>query len=127
MEFQDKVLKCVDCGTEFIFTAGEQLFLPRKQFEDEPRRCKNCKSKRVACSGCSPCSRTSLSLYQGRNPGDLFRMWKADYRPFPTDTGTSGILPRMLPGASNSSVSLIGGHHKERLGLRYDRVCPDSL
>ena len=26
MEFQDKLLKCVDCGTDFVFTAGEQLF-----------------------------------------------------------------------------------------------------
>ena len=25
MEFQDKSLRCVDCGDEFIWTAGEQL------------------------------------------------------------------------------------------------------
>lgn len=48
MEFQDKVLKCVDCGTEFVFTAGEQLFFHDKQFKNEPKRCKSCKSKRVA-------------------------------------------------------------------------------
>ncbi|HEY6182203.1 MAG TPA: zinc-ribbon domain containing protein [Terriglobales bacterium] len=46
MEFQDKVLKCVDCNSEFVFTAGEQLFFHDKQFKNEPRRCKNCKSKR---------------------------------------------------------------------------------
>ena len=44
MEFQDKVLKCVDCGTEFVFTAGEQLFFYDKQFKNEPKRCKPCKS-----------------------------------------------------------------------------------
>jgi CxxC-x17-CxxC domain-containing protein len=48
MEFQDKVLKCVDCGVDFTFTAGEQLFFSDKQFKNEPKRCKECKSKRVA-------------------------------------------------------------------------------
>jgi CxxC-x17-CxxC domain-containing protein len=53
MEFQDKVLKCVDCGTDFIFTAGEQLFFHDKQFKNEPKRCKNCKSKRATALGLS--------------------------------------------------------------------------
>ena len=48
MEFQDKVLTCIDCGAEFVFTAGEQLFFHDKQFKNEPKRCKSCKSKRVA-------------------------------------------------------------------------------
>ena len=51
MEFQDKHLKCVDCGTDFVFTAGEQLFFYDKQFKNEPKRCKNCKGKRVAVLG----------------------------------------------------------------------------
>jgi CxxC-x17-CxxC domain-containing protein len=48
MEFQDKSLTCIDCGAEFVFTAGEQLFFHDKQFKNEPKRCKTCKSKRVA-------------------------------------------------------------------------------
>jgi len=51
MEFQDKVLKCVDCGSDFVFTAGEQLFFHDKQFKNEPKRCKACKTKRVAVLG----------------------------------------------------------------------------
>ena len=51
MDFQDKQLKCVDCDTDFIFTAGEQLFFYDKQFKNEPKRCKNCKGKRVAVLG----------------------------------------------------------------------------
>src|SRR5690349_5034414 len=47
MEFQDRVLKCVDCGAEFVFTAGEQLFFHDKQFKNEPKRCKACKTKRA--------------------------------------------------------------------------------
>lgn len=54
MEFQDKVLKCIDCGAEFVFTAGEQLFFHDKQFKNEPKRCKNCKSKRLAAIGVTP-------------------------------------------------------------------------
>lgn len=46
MEFQDRVLKCVDCGNEFIFTAGEQLFFHDKNFNNDPKRCKQCKAKR---------------------------------------------------------------------------------
>ena len=47
MEFQDKTLKCVDCGADFVFTAGEQLFFHDKQFKNEPKRCKVCKGKRT--------------------------------------------------------------------------------
>jgi CxxC-x17-CxxC domain-containing protein len=51
MEFQDKVLTCIDCGGDFLFTAGEQMFFHDKQFRNEPKRCKNCKGKRVAVLG----------------------------------------------------------------------------
>lgn len=51
MEFVDKVLKCVDCGSDFVFTAGEQLFFHDKQFKNDPKRCKQCKAKRSAGSG----------------------------------------------------------------------------
>ena len=48
MEFVDRLLTCTDCGGEFIFTAGEQLFFFDKQFKHDPKRCKPCKSKRSA-------------------------------------------------------------------------------
>ncbi|MGH9197016.1 MAG: zinc-ribbon domain containing protein [Acidimicrobiia bacterium] len=47
MEFQDKLLSCVDCGAEFTWTAGEQLFFADKNFKNEPKRCKACKTKRA--------------------------------------------------------------------------------
>lgn len=47
MEFQDKSLTCVDCGADFVWTAGEQLFFADKQFKNEPKRCKACKAKRA--------------------------------------------------------------------------------
>lgn len=51
MDYQDKVLKCIDCGSDFLFTAGEQLFFREKQFRNEPKRCRNCKAKRVSVLG----------------------------------------------------------------------------
>jgi CxxC-x17-CxxC domain-containing protein len=50
MEFVDRLLTCADCGGEFIFTAGEQLFFFDKQFKNDPKRCKPCKSKRAGAS-----------------------------------------------------------------------------
>jgi CxxC-x17-CxxC domain-containing protein len=47
MDYSDKVLKCADCGQEFIFTAGEQLFFQDRQFKNDPKRCKSCKAKRA--------------------------------------------------------------------------------
>lgn len=46
MEFADRVLKCVDCGVEFVFSAGEQEFFHEKQFRNDPKRCKKCRARR---------------------------------------------------------------------------------
>jgi len=46
MDFVDRLLTCADCGGEFVFTAGEQLFFLDKQFKNDPKRCKPCKSRR---------------------------------------------------------------------------------
>ena len=51
MEFHDKVLKCSECGAEFVFTAGEQMFFADKGFKNEPKRCKACKAKRAEAGG----------------------------------------------------------------------------
>jgi CxxC-x17-CxxC domain-containing protein len=47
MQFQDKVLQCVDCSADFIFTVKDQKFFHEMQFKNQPKRCKNCKIKRV--------------------------------------------------------------------------------
>src|ERR1700742_2626190 len=62
MEFQDKVLRCVDCGKEFTFTAGEQLFFHDKQFHNDPKRCKACKLKRGGSSSVRAETRTRCSV-----------------------------------------------------------------
>lgn len=44
--FTDKIIKCRDCGTEFVFTAGEQEFYSEKGFDSNPQRCKKCRTQR---------------------------------------------------------------------------------
>lgn len=46
MGYQDKTLSCVDCGNPFQFTASEQEFHAQKGFQNEPRRCPDCRVKR---------------------------------------------------------------------------------
>lgn len=43
---EDKVLKCRDCGQEFVFTVGEQQFYAEKGFQNEPVRCPACRQAR---------------------------------------------------------------------------------
>jgi CxxC-x17-CxxC domain-containing protein len=78
MEFNDRVLKCNDCGNEFVFAAGEQLFFHDKQFKNDPKHCKQCKAKRVrggprvrsetrtTCSQCGEETTVPFKPTQGR-------------------------------------------------------------
>ncbi len=46
MAISDKSLTCVECGSEFIFTAGEQEFFASRGFTNEPKRCTQCRGAR---------------------------------------------------------------------------------
>ena len=48
MSFVDKMLVCRDCGTEFVFSAGEQEFYQLKGLLNEPGRCSGCRAARKA-------------------------------------------------------------------------------
>jgi len=79
-QFQDRALKCIDCGGEFIFSAGEQQLFHDKNFKNEPKRCKTCKTKKQGANGsahartethtaCSQCGRETTVPFrptQGR-------------------------------------------------------------
>jgi len=45
-EYKDETIKCVDCGTEFVFTAGDQAFYAEKGFTNQPVRCPACRKAR---------------------------------------------------------------------------------
>jgi CxxC-x17-CxxC domain-containing protein len=78
MDFHDRVLKCVDCGTDFVFTSGEQFFFHDKKFVNDPKHCKQCKAKRArgsrrvrpetrtVCSQCGQETTVPFKPTQGR-------------------------------------------------------------
>jgi CxxC-x17-CxxC domain-containing protein len=43
VSFVDKTLTCADCGATFLFSAGEQEFFATKGFQNEPKRCPDCR------------------------------------------------------------------------------------
>jgi CxxC-x17-CxxC domain-containing protein len=79
MEFVDRELTCVDCGAEFVFTAGEQVFFHDKQFKNDPKHCKQCAAKhnsssrkpvrsetQVTCAECGSETTVPFKPMQGR-------------------------------------------------------------
>lgn len=43
---EDRILKCKECGRDFVFTAGEQEFYAQKGFQNDPARCPACRHTR---------------------------------------------------------------------------------
>ena len=41
-KFKDKVLICVDCNEEFVFTINAQEYFAQRGFNEDPKRCKSC-------------------------------------------------------------------------------------
>ena len=58
MDFEDKTLTCRDCGSDFLFTAGEQGFYLEKGLLNQPQRCHDCRANRrrdhAATGGVAP-------------------------------------------------------------------------
>ncbi len=44
--YEDKTLTCIDCGAEFVWSAGEQEFFAQKGFDKPPTRCPEDRKKR---------------------------------------------------------------------------------
>lgn len=78
MEYADRILKCVECGAEFVFSSGEQSFFHEKQFTNDPKRCKICRTHHgahrprsqtethVHCSECGVETTVPFKPTQGR-------------------------------------------------------------
>jgi len=50
-----KILICVECGQEFVFTTNAQEYFAEKGYTEDPKRCKHCymihkREKRVISS-----------------------------------------------------------------------------
>jgi hypothetical protein len=40
--FVPKILVCVECGEEFVFTVNAQEYFAERGYNEEPKRCKHC-------------------------------------------------------------------------------------
>ncbi len=75
-----KQLKCVECGSDFIFTEEEMAFHREKGYTNEPKRCPSCRQlrrKRVGGGGfqgerirtevtCAECGQTTTVPFKPR-------------------------------------------------------------
>ncbi|MEW5923870.1 MAG: zinc-ribbon domain containing protein [Candidatus Zixiibacteriota bacterium] len=52
--FEPKVLICVECGQEFVFTANAQEYFAEKGYTEDPKRCKHCYMKHKRDKRSSP-------------------------------------------------------------------------
>lgn len=68
--YEDKKLTCKDCGSEFVFSAGEQEFYASRGFQNEPQRCKGCRDKRkntaktLYVTTCAQCGKEAKVPFQ---------------------------------------------------------------
>lgn len=53
MPFADKMLTCVECGREFLFSADDQEFFATRGYL-EPKRCRGCRANRRSEGGAQP-------------------------------------------------------------------------
>ena len=95
MEFQDKILTAWTAATEFVWTAGEQLFFADKNFKNEPKRCKSCKAKRAA----RPSGARRRRPRARGNDHQLLGLRQGNDRAVPSDAGAPGVLQGVLPVA----------------------------
>jgi hypothetical protein len=40
--YEPKILICVECGEEFVFTSAAQQYFAEKGYTEVPKRCKHC-------------------------------------------------------------------------------------
>lgn len=82
MSLTERTLICQDCGQEFIFTIGEQEFYQEKGFQNEPKRCPDCRKSRkmnrggggsrerrmytIVCDGCGSEAQVPFEPREGR-------------------------------------------------------------
>lgn len=88
MDYQDRTIKCADCGKDFVFSKGEQEFFAQKGFTRDPIRCQDCrKAKKSKFSGpkpsktpeshemhtikCKKCGQTTEVPFKPKFPDDI--------------------------------------------------------
>jgi CxxC-x17-CxxC domain-containing protein len=83
MAFADKSLTCRECGSAFVWTAGEQEFYQQRGLAHEPQRCVDCrkraKAERVAARAsnmhdviCSNCGKPAQVPFAPRTDRPVY-------------------------------------------------------
>ena len=80
MGFEDKSLRCSDCGATFTFSAKDQEFYQQKGYTNEPKRCPTCRAAKKAERGgttaaprqmypavCAQCGKDTEVPFEPRN------------------------------------------------------------
>ena len=49
--YQDRTMTCVECSSDFTFSAEDQEYHASKGFVNDPKRCPSCRQSRRASSG----------------------------------------------------------------------------
>lgn len=79
--YTDKIIKCKDCGEEFVFTAGEQEFYAEMGFDSAPLRCKKCRHLHKSGSGrkkilyevvCAGCGKVESVPFEPRHDKPVY-------------------------------------------------------
>jgi len=60
VSYTDRTLTCLDCGTQFTFSAEDQEYHASRGFTNEPKRCSGCRAARRSERG------------EGRGYGDSY-------------------------------------------------------
>ena len=93
MALSDKTLVCVECGSEFIFTVGEQEFFQARGFGNEPKRCRSCRAvRRTEQRGGSTYQDAPREMY----PINCAECGTDAMVPFRPRGGPAGLLQRLL-------------------------------
>ena len=79
LQFFDKELVCEQCGKSFTWSAGEQEFFAVMGFDNDPRRCPDCREERrlimmkkgsvrheVKCARCGKTTKVPFIPHQDR-------------------------------------------------------------
>lgn len=82
MSFQDKSIRCSDCGITFTFTSGEQEFFASKGYTNEPKRCSSCRQAKKSESGRSSGYSGGYSSSRQMYPATCAQCGKATEVPF---------------------------------------------
>src|SRR5262245_13031251 len=133
---EDKSITCVDCGEEFLFTAGEQMFYRERGLTNAPTRGKSCREKRKM-------TRPASSGGGGGGGGGYGRSEKQMYAatcsqcgretevPFPPTPGRPVLCRECFAASKGGGAPMraggsSGGHGGRPGGARQPRVATPS-